>query len=80
MAKINVNRLERDIAKKEEELLQEFKEELLAMNQKEFEQYFKHLIDKYYNVLFTYDNNYSRYRDNSCPVKTSPHRMHWSSW
>lgn len=65
MAKINVNKLERDIAKKEEELLQEFKEELESMTKEEFKQYFNHLIDKYYKVLFTYDNNYSRYRDNS---------------
>ena len=61
----NPNKLEKEIAKKEEELLQEFKEELLAMDKEEFKEYFKLLIEKYYNVLFTFDSNYSRYRDNS---------------
>ena len=61
MAKINANKLEKDIAKKEEELLQEFKEELLAMNEEEFKQYFNHLIDKYYKIAFTFEANHSKY-------------------
>ena len=65
MANVNINKLEKDIAKNEEKILQKLKEELESMNTKEFEQYFNQLIDKYYNILFTYDNNYSRYRDNS---------------
>lgn len=65
MAKINTNKLERDIAKKEEELLQEFKEELEAMNEEEFKQYFNHLIDKYYKMLFTFQADYSKYYEES---------------
>ena len=65
MANVNINKLEKDIAKNEEKILQKLKEELESMDTKEFEQYFNQLIDKYYNILFTYDNNYSRYRDNS---------------
>ena len=65
MANVNINKLEKDIAKNEEKILQKLKEELESMNTKEFEQYFNQLIDKYYNILFTYDYNYSRYRDNS---------------
>lgn len=63
MAKINVNQLEKDIVQKEEELLQEFKEELEAMNEEEFKQYFNHLIDKYYKLAFTFEANYSKYHD-----------------
>lgn len=62
---VNTKKLEKEIARKEEELLQEFKEELLAMNKEEFEEYFNLLVEKYYKVLFTFDRNYSRYRDNS---------------
>ena len=61
MAKINTNKLEKDILKKEEELLQEFKEELEAMNEEEFKQYFNHLIDKYYKMAFTFQANHSKY-------------------
>lgn len=65
MAKINVNKLEKDIAKKEEELIQEFKEELEAMDSEEFKQYFRQLIKKYYEVLFTFKNNYAEYYEES---------------
>lgn len=62
---VNTNKLKKEIARKEEELLQEFKEELLSMNKEEFEEYFKGLIEKYYKVLFTFQDNYSKYYEDS---------------
>ena len=61
----NTNKLERNIRQKEEELLQEFKEELKAMNQKEFEAYFRTLLEKYYSVVFTIYNNSPKYYEDS---------------
>lgn len=58
---VTTNKLEKDIRQKEEELLQEFKEGLEAMNEEEFKTYFKSLIDKYYKIAFTFEANYSKY-------------------
>ena len=43
----------------------EFKELLLDMDKEEFKEYFKQLIKKYYNVLFTFQNDYSKYYEES---------------
>ena len=62
---VNTNKLEKNIAKKEEELLQEFKEELKAMNKEEFEAYFRTLLEKYYSVVFTIYNDFPKYYEDS---------------
>lgn len=62
---VTTNKLEKNIRQKEEELLQEFKEELLAMNEEEFKQYFQQLIDKFYKVLYTFEEDYSKYYEDS---------------
>lgn len=49
----------------ERELNENFRELLLNMDKKEFEEYFKHLIKKYYEILFTFENNYSKYYEDS---------------
>ena len=43
----------------------EFKELLLDMDKEEFKEYFKQLIKKYYAVLFTFQNDYSKYYEES---------------
>lgn len=58
MAYSNTKRLER-------ELDEGLKELLLNMNKEEFTEYFKQLIKKYYEVLFTFENNYSKYYEDS---------------
>ena len=49
----------------ERELEKGFKEILLNMNEEEFSEYFKQLIKKYYEVLFTFENDYSKYYEDS---------------
>ena len=49
----------------EYELNKRFKEVLLDMNKEEFREYFKTLIKNYYDVLFTYQDNYSKYYEES---------------
>ena len=51
--------------KLERELEKGLKELLLNMNEEEFKEYFKQLIEKYYAVLFTFDKDYNNYVDNS---------------
>lgn len=58
MAYSNTKRLER-------ELDEGLKELLLNMNKEEFTEYFKQLIKKYYEVLFTFENDYSKYYEDS---------------
>ena len=58
MAYSNTKRLER-------ELEEGLKELLLNMNKEEFTEYFKQLIKKYYEVLFTFENDYSKYYEDS---------------
>lgn len=58
MANSNTKRLER-------ELEEGLKELLLNMNKEEFTEYFKQLIKKYYEVLFTFENDYSKYYEDS---------------
>jgi len=43
----------------------ELKQLLLDMDKEEFKEYFKQLIKKYYNVLFTFQNDYSKYYEES---------------
>ena len=43
----------------------ELKELLLDMDKSEFREYFKQLIKKYYTVLFTFQNDYSKYYEES---------------
>ena len=52
------NRIEKEIDNK-------FKELLLEMNEEEFREYFKKLINNYYDVLFTYQEDYSKYYEES---------------
>ena len=54
----NTKTIERNIEK-------EFKELLLGMNKEEFTEYFKQLIKKYYDVLFTFEYDYSKYYEDS---------------
>ena len=49
----------------ERELEKGLKELLLGMNKEEFSEYFKTLIEKYYEVLFTFQNDYSKYYEES---------------
>ena len=49
----------------ERELEKGLKELLLDMNKEEFSEYFKQLIKKYYEVLFTFENDYSKYYEDS---------------
>lgn len=49
----------------EKDLEEGFKEVLLKMESEEFTEYFKHLIKKYYDVLFTFENDYSKYYEDS---------------
>ena len=49
----------------ERELEKGLKELLLGMNKEEFSEYFKQLIEKYYEVLFTFQNDYSKYYEES---------------
>ena len=49
----------------ERELEKRFKEALLDMNKEEFSEYFKQLIKNYYDVLFTFQNDYSKYYEES---------------
>ena len=58
MAYSNTKRLER-------ELEEGLKDLLLNMNKEEFTEYFKQLIKKYYEVLFTFENDYSKYYEDS---------------
>ena len=37
----------------------------IGMNKEEFSEYFKTLIEKYYEVLFTFQNDYSKYYEES---------------
>lgn len=43
----------------------ELKQLLLDMDKEEFKEYFKQLIKNYYAVLFTFQNNYSKYYEES---------------
>ena len=54
----NYNNLKHNINK-------EFEEILYNMDSKEFKEYFRQLIKKYYAVLFTFQNNYSKYYEES---------------
>ena len=45
----------------ENELDKEFKKTLVNLNPEEFEEYFKQLIEKYYSVAFTFEEDYSKY-------------------
>lgn len=49
----------------ERELEAGLKELLLEMNKEEFTEYFKQLIKKYYEVLFSFENDYSKYYEDS---------------
>ena len=65
MVNPTINKVEKDILKKQEKLLQEFKEGLFEMNDNEFTEYFKQLIKNYYDVLFTFEDDYSKYYEDS---------------
>lgn len=43
----------------------ELKELILKMDSEEFKEYFKQLIKKYYDILFTFQNDYSKYYEES---------------
>lgn len=49
----------------ENDLNKNLKDILLKMDKEEFQEYFKQLIKNYYAVLFTYQNNYSKYYEES---------------
>ena len=49
----------------EKDLDEEFKELLSDMNEKEFTEYFKRLFKEYYEVLFSFDTDFNRYKENS---------------
>lgn len=49
----------------ERELEKGFKELLLNMSKEEFSEYFRQLIEKYYSVLFTFQNDYNKYYEES---------------
>lgn len=51
--------------KLENDLNKNLKDILLKMDKEEFQEYFKQLIKNYYAVLFTYQNNYSKYYEES---------------
>ena len=49
----------------ERELEKGLKEVLLKMNKEEFSEYFRQLIEKYYKILFTFEEDYSKYYEDS---------------
>ena len=49
----------------ENDLNKNLKDILLKMDKEEFQEYFKQLIKNYYAVLFTYQNNHSKYYEES---------------
>lgn len=59
----------------------EFKELLLNMDSKEFNEYFKKLIEKYYSTLFSYEDNYNKYVEDTAKryniIKTVKNLLKW---
>lgn len=59
----NTRSLEKEIETIEANIEEELKEKLLALSDEEFKKYFESLIDKYYNIAFTFEKDYSKYYD-----------------
>ena len=55
----------KDISNIESSIEEELKEKLLSLSNEDFKQYFEAIIDKYYNVLFTFEADYSKYYEES---------------
>lgn len=60
---LNLKQIEKEVDNAEANIEKELKEKLLSLSKEDFQKYFEKLIDKYYKIAFTYEEDYSKYYD-----------------
>lgn len=62
---MNLKQIEKEVDNAEINIRKELKEKLLNLSEKDLKKYFEKLIDNYYNVAFTFEDDPSKYHDES---------------
>ena len=60
---LNLRQIEKEVDNAEANIEKELKEKLLSLSKEDFQKYFEKLIDKYYKIAFTFEEDYSKYYD-----------------
>lgn len=60
---LNLRQIEKEVDNAEANIEKELKEKLLNLSKEDFQKYFEKLIDKYYKIVFTFEEDYSKYYD-----------------